>query len=110
MTASIIDYLKKLFGRLKGYRTAIFGIIIAILPVLDSLTNSGLVSMLVKDPERAALFTSSLGIFVVILRAITSTPMGQSQYPMPDQDTIIAPTDSVSTGEGFISREEETQP
>ena len=76
------EYIKKTINlirhKLKGYRTAIVGAIVFALPILDYVLNTGMLVQVIKNPERAAVFTSVLGLIIVALRSITNTPFGES--------------------------------
>ena len=57
-----------------GYRTALFGAILTVLGALQGLDWITLVS----DAKIAGWMASGIGLAVMVLRAITSTPIGET--------------------------------
>lgn len=55
-----------------GYRTVLFGAILAVLGVLQGLDWMTLIS----NPKLAGYVASGIGVVIVVLRAITTGPIG----------------------------------
>lgn len=67
----MINYIKDLSGRLKGYRTLLFAWFIAMDPVLETLVMGG------EHFDAERFFRQCLIAFIMVaLRMITNTPMG----------------------------------
>ena len=62
---------------MKGYKTIVFGLMLALLPILDNLTNSGVFAYLIADKHTLEIVTSVVGTIVMALRLITTTPAFQ---------------------------------
>ena len=60
---------------MQGYKTFIFGIILTLLPVLDYLVSSDIFTTLIKDPRTLEVVTSLVGITIIVLRALTTSPI-----------------------------------
>lgn len=60
---------------MQGYKTFIFGIILTLLPVLDYLVSSNIFTTLIKDPRTLEVVTSLVGITIIVLRALTTSPI-----------------------------------
>ena len=60
---------------MQGYKTFIFGIILTLLPVLDYLVSSDIFTTLIKDPRTLEVVTSLVGITIIVLRALTASPI-----------------------------------
>lgn len=58
---------------LKGYKTIIFGAVIA---ALGSIQAADL-AVIITDPETAGKVMAGIGIVVMVLRKLTDTPLGK---------------------------------
>ncbi len=61
---------------LKGNRTRLFGLLVLLMGVLEQLTPDTISQ--VVPPEYQGSVVAGIGILVIILRQITSTPPGKS--------------------------------
>lgn len=60
---------------MKGYRTLIFGAVLAALGFLQGFDFTTIVA----DPKTAGFVTSAVGIVIIILRKITNTDLGKPE-------------------------------
>lgn len=59
---------------IKGWKTALFGLLLTIFGALEAYDFTQLL-----DADNAGIAASVVGVIVLILRALTSTPMGKSE-------------------------------
>jgi hypothetical protein len=61
---------------MKGYKTFIFNVIVAVLPALDFVLASGShLEAIIKDQKTLAGILLGVGLVNVILRSITTSPI-----------------------------------
>lgn len=72
--------------RLKGWRTVLFGLLVAVLGLLDALAMVDLTPLLSAWlPEgRVGAVLSMIGVVTVLLRFVTTTPWGSQPAVEPD--------------------------
>lgn len=72
--------------RLKGWRTVLFGLLVASLGLLDALAMVDLTPLLSAWlPEgRVGAVLSAVGVVTVLLRFVTTTPWGSKPAAEPD--------------------------
>lgn len=72
--------------RLKGWRTVLFGLLVAVLGLLDALAMVDLTPLLSSWlPEgRVGAVLSAIGILTVLLRFVTTGPWGSQPAAEPD--------------------------
>jgi hypothetical protein len=75
--------------RLKGWRTVVFGCLVSLAGLLDALSVIDLTPLLTAWlPEgRVGAAMASIGLVTVILRFITSTPLGGTAPAEPDWES-----------------------
>lgn len=60
---------------LQGWKTLIFGVGVAVVGVLQTFDFSTVIS----DPKVVGYITTGIGVAVIVLRTLTSTPVGTSK-------------------------------
>lgn len=60
---------------LQGWKTLIFGVGVAVVGVLQTFDFSTVIS----DPKVVGYITTGIGVVVIVLRTLTSTPVGTSK-------------------------------
>jgi hypothetical protein len=70
--------------RLKGWRTVAFGLLIALVGLLDALSAEDITPRL---PEgRAGSIMAIIGVVTIVLRLVTTGPLGGSAPAEPDYE------------------------
>jgi hypothetical protein len=65
---------------MKGFRTLLINIVPLFLTLTDYLVNNGaFVSAIVKNPERAVVVIGMINVLNIILRFMTTTPVGKKE-------------------------------
>lgn len=67
----------KVWGVLKGWKTVTLGILVAVLSLLDALQAIDLSIFI--SPAYRSYFGVGLGLVIILLRWVTTTPIFQSQ-------------------------------
>lgn len=74
--------------KLKGYRSVLVGLAFLLLPLLDYITNNGVMEMLLNDPEKQRIASVVVGIIMIVLRTVTTTPI-LNQEPKEEADKPV---------------------
>jgi hypothetical protein len=67
-------FLRKAWAAMKGWKTMLVSIVIAVVGVLQSADWATIVS-----PQNVGPVMLGIGVLVAVLRAITSTPLGRRE-------------------------------
>lgn len=83
---------------MKGFKTFAFGLIVALLPLLNYLNNSDIFSQFITDPKTQKLVFFMIGAMIIVLRAVTNTPMfQQSGFKADETAPVITETPTETT-------------
>ena len=65
---------------MKGYRTILLNLAMLLIPICDYLVTGGtLVSTMIDDPKWATIVVVTINILNIVLRFITTTPIGKDK-------------------------------
>lgn len=65
---------------MKGYRTLLANLLVALPLVFDwLLTNGETIKVLFSDPKHAAIAVLAINVLNIVLRVITTTPVGKKE-------------------------------
>ena len=67
--------MKDLLNLAKGWRSIGVGLIFLLLPVLDYISKSDIISVFLSNPEHQKLASAFIGILIIVLRTISTTPV-----------------------------------
>ena len=67
-----------ILAKLKGFKTVLFGLAVAIVPILDKIANDGnLIALIPVDKRELAL--AVIGLLIIVLRKVTDTKIGKAE-------------------------------
>jgi hypothetical protein len=71
---------------MKGWRTIFINVGLALIPVLDYVLNNGtILAALIANPVHMTLAIAGINIVNIILRFVTTTPIGKSSKEHPEE-------------------------
>jgi len=75
----MVEAMKLISTAGKGWRTVTFNLVVGLAGWTDWLAGGELVRAVIKDPEDVALALTVIGAINIVLRRMTSTPLGSKE-------------------------------
>jgi hypothetical protein len=66
-------------AQVKGYRTIALNAAMALISVTDYLTNGAVLGSFITDPKQLGLVVLLVNVANIVLRSLTSTPVGKKE-------------------------------